>query len=169
MPRPTFRLPVRWLAVASIGLLGWSATAEAQQLQARRRPQPASGTVDPRPENRLAPTPMLGNFRPTPVITVRGNGIIGGGYSPIGLYGANNSMVLYGPLSSLRQTAAPVQSVVRGYNGVTGVVDGTSFSNPFQPDLSPVQYPTRNSNYTGPRTPSMPNHSGNGITWVDQN
>ena len=168
MARPTFRLPLRWLCVGSIGLLGWSATAEAQ-LPARSRPQPAPGSVDPRPENRVAPSPMLGQFRPTPVITVRGNGIIGGGYSPIGLYGGNNSMVLYGPISSLRQTAAPVQSVVRGYNGVTGVVDGTSFSNPFQPDLSPVQYPTRNSNYSGYRTPRLPNQSGNGITWVDQN
>ncbi len=112
---------------------------------------------------------MLGTFRPTPYITVRGNGIIGGGYSPIGLYGINNSMTLFGPISSLRPTSAPVTTVVRGYNGVPSVAEGTSFSTPFQPDLSPVQYPTRGSNFTGLRPPSVPNQSGNGILWVDQN
>ena len=112
---------------------------------------------------------MLGTFRPTPVITVRGNGVIGGGYSPIGLYGENNSMTLFGPVSSLRQTAAPVNTVVRGYNGVATVAEGTSFSTPFQPDLSPVQYPTRASNYGALRGPGVPTRSGSGIMWVDQN
>ena len=108
-------------------------------------------------------------FRPTPVITVRGNGIIGGGYSPIGLYGINNSMTLFGPISSLRQISAPVNTVVRGYNGVATHVEGTSFSNPFQPELSTVKYPTRASNYTSLRGPGVANRADNGITWVDQN
>ncbi len=160
---------ISWLAcVGLIGLAGFTDQADAGGI-ARRRERPVRETVDRRPENQLAPSPMLGTFRPTPYIAVRGNGIIGGGYSPIGLYGANNSMVLFGPISSLRPTSAPINTVVRGYNGVSTRVEGTSFSTPFQPDLSPVQYPTRGSNFTGLRPPSVPNQSGNGILWVDQN
>ena len=135
----------------------------------RRRSRPIGETVDTRPENQLAPSPMLGTFMPTPVLTVRSNGIIGGGYSPVGLYGGNNSLDLFGPISALRQTSAPINTVVRGYNGTAAVVDGTSFSNPFRPELSPVQYPTRNSNFAGTAPPRVPNRTGNGILWVDQN
>ena len=135
----------------------------------RMRDRPVRETVDTRPENRLAPSPMLGTFQSTPVITVRGNGVIGGGYSPIGLYGENNAMTLFGPISSLRQTSAPVNTVVRGYNGMPTVVEGTSFSTPFQPDLSPVKYPTRASNYSSLRGRGVPTRAGNGIMWVDQN
>ena len=59
--------------------------------------------------------------------------------------------------------------MVRGYNGSSALVEGTSFSTPFQPDLSPVQYPTRYSNFSGTAPPRVPNQSGNGILWVDQN
>ena len=166
--RRSFRLESVWLmtGVGALVLLATSDRAEAGET-ARRRPRPVRETVDVRPENQLAPSPMLGTFRPTPYITVRGNGIIGGGYSPIGLYGVNNSMTLFGPFSSLRQTAAPVNTVVRGYNGVSNVVEATSFSSPFQPDLSPVQYPTRASNYSSLRGPGVPTQFGNGILWVD--
>ncbi len=126
-------------------------------------------TTSPRAKDQVAASPMLGTFQPTPVITVRGNGVIGGGYSPIGLYGENNAMTLFGPISSLRETAAPVNTVVRGYNGVGNLVEGTSYSTPFQPDLSPVKYPTRVSNYSAPRGPGIPPRTGNGIMWVDQN
>ena len=112
---------------------------------------------------------MLGTFRSTPVITVRGNGVIGGGYSPIGLYGENNAMTLFGPFSSLRETAAPVTTVVRGYNGVSILGEGTSYSTPFQPELSPVKYPTRATNFAAPRGPGIVPRTGSGIMWVDQN
>ena len=166
MSRPTRRRCAPF--VLTILALGLPIPAEAGGLFRRReRPNPAPAA--PRPADQVAPSPMLGNFRPTPVITVRGNGVIGGGYSPIGLYGENNSMTLYGPISSLRQTSAPVNTVVRGYNGLATPVEGTSFSNPFQPDLSPVKYPTRASNYDALRGPGVPTRTGNGITWVDQN
>ena len=122
-----------------------------------------------RAKDQVAPNSMLGTFRSTPVITVRGNGVIGGGYSPIGLYGENNAMTLFGPFSSLRETAAPVNTVVRGYNGVATVSEVTSYSTPFQPDLSPVKYPTRVSNYTAPRGPGIPPRTGSAIMWIDQN
>ncbi len=166
--RPATRLRAAFTLAASALIAAPSSPAEAGG-PSRRRDRPIRETVDTRPENRLAPTPMLGNFRPTPYITVRGNGLLGGGYSPLGFFGPNTSMTLYGPFSALRTTAAPVSTVVRGYNGLPTRVEGTSFSTPFQPNLSPVRYPTRATNYdslrgvpTGPRT-------GNGYLWVDQN
>lgn len=164
------RLPISRFAplLFSAIALGQPWSTEAGDLF-RRQPRPAREPMATRPADQVAPSPMLGTFRPTPVITVRGNGIIGGGYSPIGLYGENNSMTLFGPISSLRQTAAPVNTVVRGYNGLATQAEGTSFSTPFQPDLSPVKYPTRASNFDALRGPGVPTRAGNGILWVDQN
>ena len=150
------------------GVLGNCDLANAGDLF-QRRDRPVREMVASRPENQVAPSSMLGTFRPTPVITVRGNGIIGGGYSPIGLYGSNNSMTLYGPISSLRQTSAPVNTVVRGYKGVATQVEATSFSNPLQSELSNVKYPTRASNYDSLRGTGVPTRAGSAILWVDQN
>ena len=161
----------RLLSGLGAGLIGMSCVSDRADAggPARRRDRPIRATAAIRPENQVAPSNMLGNFRSTPVITVRGNGVIGGGYSPIGLYGENNAMTLFGLISSLRQTSAPVNTLVRGYDGVATQVEATSFSNPFQPDLSPVKYPTRVSNYSAPRGPGIPPRTGNGIMWVDQN
>ncbi len=128
---------------------------------------PAPVAARARPDNRVAASPMLGTFMPGNYITVRSNGIIGGGYSPLGLYGGNTSMDLYGPFSALRATSAPVNVVVRGYDGAPVLVEGTSTSTPFLPDASPVQYPTRTSNYSAIRDPGQVPRSGNGMMWVD--
>ena len=159
---------VSWACVGLIFPVGMAEAGGRFRQRARPAPIPARQVVD-RPEDQVAPSPMLGTFRPTPQLTVRGNGTIGGGYSPIGLYGPNNSMDLYGPISALRPTSAPVNTVVRGYNGIDTMVEGTSYSTPFRPELSPVQYPTRASNYGALRGPGVPTRPGNGITWVDQN
>ena len=135
----------------------------------RSRNLPPAPVTPIRAKDQVAPNNMLGTFRSTPAITVRGNGVIGGGYSPIGMYGENNAMTLYGQFSSLRETAAPVNTVVRGYNGVSTLVEGTSYSTPFQPELSPIKYPTRASNFAAPRGPGIAPRTGNGIMWVDQN
>ena len=148
------------------------ATAPAQAVRAVRAtsaPVAVAAPAPRRPDNRLAPSPMLGTFMPGNYITVRSNGILGGGYSPIGFYGGNNSMDVYGPISALREVSAPVRTVVRGYDGGPVQVEGTSFSNPFLPELSPVRYPTRASNYSALRDPASAPRSGNGILWVDQN
>ena len=58
---------------------------------------------------------------------VRGNGTAGGGYSPLGVFG-DQTMVMYGPTSSLRAIAAPVLTYTRGYDGRTVAAPGTSFS-----------------------------------------
>ena len=77
-----------------------------------RRGQAAVTSV--RPANLISrSTGTLGTFVPTPHIMVRGNGTAGGGYSPLGTFG-DTTMSLYGPLSALRSTAAPVLTYTRG-------------------------------------------------------
>ena len=163
------RLPTR-LACAVFSLFCLATVAEAGG--PFRRATPRARTLAPvaavRPENRAAPTGMLGSFVPANYIYVRGNGIVGGGYSPLSSYG-QNSMDLYGPFAALRQTSAPVVQYSRGYDGSVVRLDGTSFSNPFLPDQSPVLYPTRASNYGALRGPGIPTRTGSGINWVDQN
>jgi hypothetical protein len=106
---------------------------------------------------------MLGTFQPTPYITVRDNGLVGG------LYGREQSLTVYGPLSAFRQVSAPVNTIVRGYGGVPTLVQGTSFSNPNQPALSPFVYPTRASNYSALKFQTTSPQRDNGSTWVDLN
>jgi len=116
-----------------------------------------------------APTPMLGSFYGTPYMTVRGNFPAGGGYSPLGQYG-DSTLALYGPLSPLRATIAPVRVYGRGYDGRPIVTDGTGFSTPNLPEISPVVYPSRaNSAYYGFRRSASPAQWDNAINWIDQN
>ncbi|MDR3632861.1 MAG: hypothetical protein P4L84_03440 [Isosphaeraceae bacterium] len=119
--------------------------------------------VQPRPE-----PPPLGSFYATPYITVRGNYPAGGGYSPIGLYG-DTTLALYGPLSALRATTAPVATYARGYDGRTVLVEGTATSYPNLPELSPVIYPTRATNVFGFRETTTPPWWNSGTNWIDQN
>ena len=77
-------------------------------------------------------SPTLGTFAPTPYLMVRGNWPAGGGYSPLDTYG-DMTLPLYGPLSSLRTTSAPVTIYSRGYNGALEATPATSFSNPNLP------------------------------------
>jgi len=113
-------------------------------------------------------TATLGTFQPTPVITVRGNYPVGGGYSPLGIYG-DVTMSIYGPLSAFRATTAPVLVYVRGYDGSLRVTEATSFSTPNLPDLSPVRYPTEANYYYGPRVNRVSPWGENAINWIDQN
>jgi hypothetical protein len=160
------------LAVAWSGFLvmaGSTPWAEAGDRLFRKRARPVVETVAaPRPQDRVAPSPMLGSFRPTPYINVVGNGVVGGTYSALG-YGRENSLSVYGPLSAFRSTSAPVTTVVRGYDGLPVVVEGTSFSNPNRPALSPVIYPTRASNYSALRYQTTPPQWDSSILWIDQN
>jgi hypothetical protein len=123
--------------------------------QARRDCAPSTNTT-------------LGIFRPTPYIMVRGNNPVGGGYSPLGIYG-DGSMALYGPFSPLRATTAPTLTYVRGYDGQIRVSEGISFSYPNLPALSPVIYPTEANNYYGPRVSRTPPSWSKAINWIDQN
>jgi len=120
-----------------------------------------AGAVCPSP-------PTLGTFEPTPYIMVGGLSPIGGGYSPLGIYG-DGSMALNGPFSPMRSTSAPVRMYSRGYDGVLRESRGTSFSNPNLPDLSPIVYPTPRNYYYAPRANRTPPWWSNGINWIDQN
>ncbi len=113
-------------------------------------------------------TSTLGTFYPTPVITVRGNFPLGGGYSPLESYG-DQTLSLYGPLSPFRTNTAPVLTYTRGYDGRTRLNEALSFSNPNLPVLSPVRYPTEGNYYYGPRRPRSLPWGSNGINWIDQN
>jgi hypothetical protein len=115
-----------------------------------------------------APTPMLGTFYPTPYMTVRGNWPVGGGYSPLGAEG-DQTLALYGPLSPLRATTAPVITYTRGYDGRLVPTPAIGFSYPNLPAASPVIYPTQASNYYGFRETRTPPWWKDGINWIDQN
>ena len=155
--------------VATLGLcVLWGATAEAGSPFARRprriAPVPASYRLTD-----TAPPPMLGSFYSTPYMIVRGNFPAGGGYTPMDQYG-DTTLALYGPLSPLRATAAPVLTYSRGYDGRPRLSDGTAFSTPNLPELSPVVYPARaNTSYYGPRRSGTPPQWENAINWIDQN
>ena len=166
------RFALRFSPALAMILIGSTATtALAGGPFSRRRVRNAVETVRevPRPQDRVAASPMLGTFLPTPMISVRDNGVIGGGYSPLGMYGRENSLTLFGPLSAFRATSAPITTVVRGYDGRPVLVDGVSFSNPNQPDLSPVVYPTRASNYSALPFQGTPPQRDKSLMWIDQN
>jgi hypothetical protein len=145
------------------GLVGFALAGEPPRRVARpiavsrAQPCPAPG-----------PTSSLGTFYPTPYITVRGNLPLGGGYSPLEIYG-DQTLALYGPLSPLRVSTAPVLTYVRGYDGRTHLTEASSFSNPNLPILSPVRYPTVGNYYYGPRVIRPTPWGANAINWIDQN
>ncbi len=139
--------------------------AEAQWPRARRvRLVPTSARQVPG----VAPSPMLGTFYPDNVVNIRGNFEAGGGYSPLGTYG-DTAATLYGPLSAFRTKAAPVTTYQRGYNGAIVPSQGTSFSTPNQPALSPVVYPWRGNVPNAPRNVGTPPQWDSGINWIDLN
>jgi hypothetical protein len=154
------------VSLALIGLLAWGATrAEAGWPFGRRERTVVSTAAVQRAPVSTAP---LGTFYPTPVMTVRGNFPTGGGYSPGDSFG-DTSLDVYGPLSSLRATAAPVLTYSRGYDGRAVVQQGTSFSTPNLPGLSPVIYPTQATDTSGPRVLKNPPWWPKATNWIDQN
>jgi hypothetical protein len=165
-----FRNSGVWRRAVSVGCVlfqavGLAHCALAGDFWVRRSPR---ATVDVRARPAYAPTSTLGTFYPTPYMVVRGNDPVGGGYSPLGIYG-DQTMSIYGPFSPLRTRTAPVRSYVRGYDGRIYVSEGNSFSNPNVPELSPVVYPTEANNYFGPRVSRTPPWWSSAINWIDQN
>jgi hypothetical protein len=156
----------RVLLIATV-LFGWIENwkSEAGDYPWRRRPAKTVVVTYARPVS--APGAPLGTFQPTPYVMVRGNNPLGGGYSPLGISG-DQTMSLYGPFSLLRARSAPVLSYVRGYDGQLRVLEGTSFSNPNLPELSPVIYPTEANNFYGPRVSRTPPWWSSAINWIDQ-
>jgi hypothetical protein len=133
----------------------------------RRRPPPVTPTAYGAPAEPSV-YPMLGTFFPTPTITLRGNFPTSGGYAPLGEFG-DTTMALTGPLSALRATTAPLLLYSRGYDGRPIVMQGTSFSTPNLPPITPVVYPTQATYYYGFRHLGHPPWWTNAINWIDQN
>lgn len=158
--------------VAWIGLfliLASASRVEAGKPWGRRSRVVVAPTSASCPNDLAPPSGMLGSFVSTPHMIVRGDGAAGGGgYSPLGLYGPT-TLSLYGPLSPLRATAAPVLTYSRGYDGVVRPTVGTSFSTPNQPSLTPVVYPTRANLYGGSRSSSAPPWWPGAINFIDLN
>ena len=114
------------------------------------------------------PPGTLGTFFPTPYITVGGDyPASNAGFTPLNMYG-QDTLSLYGPMSSLRPATAPVVTYSRGYDGTVHVEEGVSTSYPNYPILSPVIYPTEANNYYAPRILRAP-WSDSAINWIDQN
>ena len=84
------------------------------------------------------------------------------------IYG-DQTLSLYGPLSPLRVSTAPVLGYTRGYDGQIRLTEANSFSYPNLPDLSPVVYPTEANYYYGPRVNRTPRWGSSAINWIDQN
>jgi hypothetical protein len=145
-------------AVGSIRAEDHNRRARQGVVVTRARPVCAPAAAQPRP---------LGTFMPTPVVVIRGNDPVGGGYSPLGIYG-DQTMALYGPFSPFRSVTAPVVVYSRGYDGVVRPTEAISASYPNLPVLSPVAYPTQANNYYGPRIIEDP-RSFSAINWLDQN
>jgi hypothetical protein len=124
------------------------------------------------PTARVVPPPRprgtLGTFYPTPYVFIRSNITASGGYTPLGMYG-DQTTALYGPLSVMRSTSAPVLTYTRGYDGRAMLAPGTSFSTPNYPALTPVVYPTQANAYYGFRVSGNPPWWQNATNWVDQN
>lgn len=155
-----------------LAILSWGGPrAEAGWPMRRRAPAAvprAAAAPTPTSHEQPSPYPMLGTFYPSPFIMVRGNAPAGGGYSPLGLYG-DASMAVYGPLSPFRGYTAPVATYARGYDGRPVVLQGTSFSTPNRPDLTPVVYPTQGNAFYRIRGSGDPPWWGSGMDWIDQN
>ncbi len=128
---------------------------------------PTRQVVTTRPSD-LAPSPMLGSFVANPMMMVGGAGVAGeNGWTPLQQYGSG-TLSMYGPLSSLRSTAAPVVTYQRGYDGVMRTSVGTGFSYPNLPPAGSVMYPTRtNYSYGFRYQQSPPWWDGAGANWVD--
>ncbi len=154
----------RSLVVLIVLTVGSSVSVQAGTPFRRR----ARGLVPSRATVGQSSSPYAGTFYPTPYMSVRGDAPTGGGYSPLGIYG-DATMALYGPLSSLRSTAAPLITYSRGYDGRTVIREGTSFSTPNLPRATPVIYPTRATYYYGFRESGDPPWWSSGMNWIDQN
>lgn len=165
---------IHWLSTCLVGstlvlALQPSAMADGRLFRRKTRVVVETAAACPDPRNQLAPTGMLGTFTPTPMTIIRDNGAIGGGYSTLNLSGFGNSLSTFGPLSAFRQTSAPVNTVVRGYDGVPTTVQGTGFSNPMLPRLSPFIYPTRANNYSALPFQGTSPARDKALMWIDQN
>ena len=155
----------RYALLCLMGLLIWGVTGAEAAVPFRNCARSVLPTAHSAPHS---PYPGLGTFYPTPYMTVRGDWPTGDGYSPLGSFG-DQTLSLYGPISPLRATAAPVVTYARGYDGRPVVLEGTSFSTPNLAGATPIVYPTQATYYYGFRQTVDPPWWPSAINWIDQN
>lgn len=165
MIRMQFLKPGGWKRAGLLGVLILVSLPAEAGFPARRRARVVAPTAY---TGGGAVYPGLGTFYPDPYIIVRGNAPVGGGYTAFGRAG-DATLALYGPLSPLRATAAPVVTYSRGYDGVVRANVGVGFSYPNLPELSPVVYPTRANVFDGFRESGTPPWWDAAHNWIDQN
>jgi hypothetical protein len=162
---PSPRAPLLALVVFLTAGVLTAAAGDHHPRRARRaavvQPVPTARVRDPVYGSRL------GTFVSTPGIVVQGNFPAGGGYAPLGISG-DAAMSLYGPLSSLRTTTAPVITYTRGYDGVVRPTTAITTTYPNLPYLSPFAYPTRANYYYAPRVLENPAEDS-AVNWLDMN
>jgi hypothetical protein len=154
---------ISFVLVGAVGPIGLARGGEPTFHRGRQ-----GVVVRARPRYLPGSTATLGNFQPTPYIWVGGSYPTGSGYSPMDTYG-DQTLSLYGPLSPLRVSSAPVLSYARGYDGRLYPVETSAFSYPNLPAVSPVVYPSEANYYYGPRVPRTPRWGSSAINWIDQN
>ena len=78
----------------------------------------------------VAPSPMLGSFTPNQTMWVRGNGMMGGGYTPLD-QDERDTLAIYGPFSANRGQMKPVRVLQpTGFGGVVPVQEGDAVAYP---------------------------------------
>lgn len=88
---------------------------------------PVRPTMDVR--NGVAPSPMLGSFTPNQSVWVRGNGVMGGGYTPLN-QDERESMAIYGPFSAFRGQMKPVKVLQPTGTGPIPLMEGDAVAYP---------------------------------------
>ncbi len=96
----------------------------------------AGATVSPtamklqRPSEPVAPSPMLGSFVPNQTMWVRGNGLMGGGFTPFD-QDERQTLALYGPFSASRAQMKPVRVLQpTGFGGPMSMSEGDAVAYP---------------------------------------
>jgi hypothetical protein len=105
--------------------------------------------------NQVAPSPMLGSFVPNNTMWVRGNGVVGGGYTPLG-QDERSTLSLYGPLSASRPQMRDVRVLQpTGYGTLQPVSLGNAAAYPNYPWSDSVPGLSGQNRMIRPRTPAV--------------
>ncbi|MFM7131273.1 MAG: hypothetical protein ACKO0V_18140 [bacterium] len=103
--------------------------------------------------NAVAASPMLGSFVPNSTAWVRGNGVMGGGYTPLG-QDERTSLTLYGPLAASRAQMRDVRVLQpTGYGTLRPVSVGNAAAYPNFPWSDSVPGLSGQNRMVRPRSP----------------
>lgn len=125
-----------------------------------RKQAPAQQAVAPtvryvRPTEAIAPSPMLGTFAPNQTMWVRGNGMVGGGYTPLD-QDERDTLSLYGPFAAGRAQMKPVRMIQpTGFGGAVPVAEGDAVAYPNFPWKDSLPNLSAQGRQVRPRSPMI--------------